>query len=81
MNATILLEKSRHFKMSTCGICNLKYFNTKEFAHRESTAPYFARKGGLTSPTGYQWTSLPVDWRPDLVNSESRIVFALLFRL
>jgi hypothetical protein len=52
-----------------------------EFVHRESSVPYFAGKGGVTSPTGYQWTSLPADWRPDLVKSENRIIFALLFRL
>jgi hypothetical protein len=52
-----------------------------EFVHRESSVPYFAGKGGVTSPTGYQWTSLPADWRPDLVKSENRIIFVLLFRL
>jgi Putative beta-barrel porin-2, OmpL-like. bbp2 len=52
-----------------------------EFVHRESSVPYFAGKGGVTSPTGYQWTPLPADWRPDLVKTESRIIFALLFRL
>jgi Putative beta-barrel porin-2, OmpL-like. bbp2 len=52
-----------------------------EFVHRESSVPYFAGKGGVTSPTGYQWTPLPADWRPDLVKTESRIIFAILFRL
>ena len=52
-----------------------------EFVHRESSVPYFAGKGGVTSPTGYQWTPLPADWRPDLVKSESRILFAILFRI
>ncbi|MGC1389891.1 MAG: porin [Bacteroidales bacterium] len=52
-----------------------------EIVHRESSVPYFAGKGGVTSPTGYQWTPLPADWRPDLVKSESRIIFAVLFRL
>jgi hypothetical protein len=52
-----------------------------EFVHRESNVPYFAGKGGVTSPTGYQWTALPSGWRPDLVKSESRIIFAMLFRI
>lgn len=52
-----------------------------EIVHRESSVPYFAGKGGVTSPTGYQWTPLPADWRPDLVKSESRVIFAVLFRL
>ena len=51
-----------------------------EFVHRESTVPYFAGRGGVTSPSGYTTTSLPPDWRPDLVKSESRIILALLFR-
>lgn len=52
-----------------------------EYVHREANVPYFAGKGGVTSPTGYTFTPLPSDWRPDLVKSEDRIVFALLFRL
>lgn len=52
-----------------------------EFVHRESSVPYFAGKGGVTSPTGYTTTSLPANWQPDLVTSESRIIMALLFRL
>ncbi len=52
-----------------------------EYVHRESSVPYFAGKGGVTSPTGYSWTALPQDWRPDLVKSESRVLGAILFRL
>ena len=52
-----------------------------EFVHRYANVPYFAGKGGVTSPTGYTFTALPSDWRPDLVNKENRIVFAMLFRL
>jgi hypothetical protein len=52
-----------------------------EYVHRESSVPYFAGKGGVTSPSGFQWTPLPADWRPDLVKSEDRIILALLFRL
>jgi Putative beta-barrel porin-2, OmpL-like. bbp2 len=52
-----------------------------EFVHRESSVPYFAGRGGVTSQTGYSTTPLAPGWRPDLVKSESRIIFALLFRL
>ncbi len=52
-----------------------------EYVHRESSVPYFAGRGGVTSPSGYTTTQLPVDWRPDLVQSEDRIIFAVLFRL
>jgi len=52
-----------------------------EYVHRHANVPYFAGKGGVTSPTGYTFTPLPADWRPDLVRSEDRIIFALLFRL
>jgi hypothetical protein len=52
-----------------------------EFVHRESNVPYFAGSGGVTSQTGYSTTPLDPDWRPDLVKSETRIIFALLFRL
>jgi hypothetical protein len=52
-----------------------------EYVHRHANVPYFAGKGGVTSPTGYTTTPLPSDWRPDLVKSEDRIIFAMLFRL
>jgi hypothetical protein len=52
-----------------------------EFVHRESNVPYFAGEGGVTSQTGYTTTPLDPNWRPDLVKSESRIIFAALFRL
>ena len=52
-----------------------------EFVHRHASVPYFAGKGGVTSPTGYSFTPLPPDWRPDLVKDENRIIFAMLFRL
>lgn len=58
-----------------------------EFVHRESSVPYFAGAGGVTSPTGYTTTPLPNTtanpnaWVPDLVKSENRIVAAFLFRL
>jgi hypothetical protein len=52
-----------------------------EYVHRESSVPYFAGAGGVTSPTGYSWTPLPPDWRPDLVKSETRVILCALFRI
>lgn len=52
-----------------------------EFVHRHSSVPYFAGKGGVTSPTGYSTTTLPADWRPDLVKNENRWIVVALFRL
>jgi len=52
-----------------------------EFVHRESSVPYFAGQGGVTSQTGYSTTPLDPNWRPDLVKSENRIIAAILFRL
>jgi len=52
-----------------------------EYVHRQSSVPYFAGSGGVTSPTGYSTTGLTSSWVPDLVKSENRIIFAVLFRL
>lgn len=52
-----------------------------EWVHRESSVPYFAGHGGVTSPTGFVTTPLDPAWRPDLVKSETKIIFAMLFRL
>ncbi|MGZ4098188.1 MAG: outer membrane beta-barrel protein [Bacteroidia bacterium] len=52
-----------------------------EAVHREASVPYFAGHGGVTSPSGYTTTSLTPGWAPDLVKSETRIIFAVLFRL
>jgi len=52
-----------------------------EYVHRYASVPYFAGSGGVTSPSGYQYTNLPVNWSPHLVQKESRIILALLFRL
>lgn len=52
-----------------------------EYVYRHASVPYFAGKGGVTSQTGYTTTLLDPNWRPDLVKTESRIIFALLFRL
>ncbi len=52
-----------------------------EYVHRESSVPYFAGRGGVTSPSGYTTTPLTSSWAPDLVKSENRIIFVMLFRL
>jgi hypothetical protein len=52
-----------------------------EYVHREADNPYWAGKGGVTSPTGYTYTPVPATWAPDLVKSEDRLILALLFRL
>jgi hypothetical protein len=52
-----------------------------EFVHRESSVPYFAGAGGVTSPTGFTTSPIPANWVPDLVKMENRILFAVLFRL
>lgn len=52
-----------------------------EFVHRRSNVPYFAGKGGVTSPSGFVTTPIDPNWRPDLVKRESRLIFVLLFRI
>jgi hypothetical protein len=52
-----------------------------EYVHRQSSVPYFAGHGGVTSPTGYTTSPLKPNWTPDLVKSERRVIFAVLFRL
>lgn len=52
-----------------------------EYVHRQTDVPYFAGRGGVTSPSGYATTPIPTGWQPDLVKSEDRIIAALLFRL
>ncbi len=52
-----------------------------EFVHRQSSVPYFAGKGGVTSQTGYATSVLDPNWKPDLVKSENRIIATILFRL
>lgn len=52
-----------------------------EAVYRNADVPYFAGRGGVTSPTGYATTAIPSDWRPDLVKNEARIICAVLFRI
>jgi hypothetical protein len=51
-----------------------------EFSERQSSVPYFAGHGGVTSPDGYMTTPTPAGWRPDLVTSDLRIILAMLVR-
>lgn len=54
-----------------------------EYVHRESSVPYFAGHGGVTSSTGLTTTYVDPNgsWRPDLAKSESKMIFAVLLRL
>jgi hypothetical protein len=51
-----------------------------ELNHRQSSVPYFAGHGGVTSPDGYITTPTPTGWRADLSKNDSRIIAALLVR-
>ncbi len=51
-----------------------------EYGHRHANVPYFASRGGTTSPDG--WVDTPVNtWQPDLVKDEGRLTVAVTFRL
>lgn len=51
-----------------------------EYGYRSSSIPYFAGRGGTTSPDG--WVDTPLGtWRPDLVTQEGRFTAAINFRL
>jgi hypothetical protein len=63
-----------------------------EAVHREASVPYFAGRGGVTGPDGYKcgglanpdgniFTCAPSGWLPDLVQQETRIIGAVIFRL
>lgn len=63
-----------------------------EFVYRNVSVPYFAGPGGVTGPDGYKCggvsspdtvtsTCAPPGWLPDLVQSEKRVIFAVIFRL
>lgn len=63
-----------------------------EVSHHEASVPYYAGAGGVTGPDGYKCgglydpdgairTCAPTGWTPDLVNAETKLIFALLFRL
>ncbi|MBK9632063.1 MAG: porin [Saprospiraceae bacterium] len=52
-----------------------------EYVYRNSSVPYFSGPGGVTSQTGYSTSPLDPSWRPDLVQSEKRVILAMLFRI
>jgi hypothetical protein len=63
-----------------------------EHSFHHSDDPYYAGHGGVTGPDGYKCGGLysadgtitscaPAGWKPDLVNNESKLILALLFRL
>jgi hypothetical protein len=52
-----------------------------EYVHRNSSVPYFAGHGGVTSQTGYTTSTLDPAWRPDLVKAEDKIILVALFRM
>jgi hypothetical protein len=54
--------------------------------------PYYAGRGGVTGPDGYKCgglysadgtssTCIPTGWTPDLVKTEEKVIFAVLFRM
>ena len=51
-----------------------------ELVHREASVPYFAGRGGVTSPDGFATGALPSDWKPDQRKAETRLIAALLLR-
>ncbi|SHI69407.1 Putative beta-barrel porin-2, OmpL-like. bbp2 [Hymenobacter daecheongensis DSM 21074] len=52
-----------------------------EYLHRSANVPYFAGRGGTTSPSGYADQPIPANWQPDLRKTENRIVGSVNFRL
>lgn len=52
-----------------------------ELVYRNANVPYFAGRGGVTSQTGFITNALDPAWRPDLVKNETRLIFAMLFRI
>lgn len=52
-----------------------------EYVSRHASVPYFAGRGGVTSPSGYTTSPLDPTWKPDLVKSEKRMIVAMLFRI
>lgn len=53
-----------------------------EYLHRSANVPYFAGRGGTTSPTGYADQLLLLEnWQPDLRRFEDRAIFSVNFRL
>ncbi len=52
-----------------------------EFVTRHSSVPYFAGRGGVTSPNGWNAPiGNPTGYVADLVTSENRLIFSSIFR-
>jgi hypothetical protein len=51
-----------------------------EGVHRSANVPYFAGRGGVTSPDGYTDTAVPPDFQPDRARSETRFILATMVR-
>jgi hypothetical protein len=66
---------------ATMDIMPNDYFTLRvEYGYRRSNVPYFAGRGGTTSPDG--WVDSPVsNYRPDLKKKENRLAVAMNFRL
>jgi hypothetical protein len=63
-----------------------------ELSHHEVSVPYFNGHGGVTGPDGYKCgaladpdgrisTCVPTGWTPDQRKTESRLTFAIVFRI
>ena len=63
-----------------------------ESSYHSVSAPYYSGHGGVTGPDGYKCgglysadgtssTCIPTGWTPDLVKTEEKVIFALLFRM
>lgn len=52
-----------------------------ELVNRNSSVPYFAGRGGVTSQTGFSTSLLDPNWRPDLRRSETRVILVMMFRI
>jgi hypothetical protein len=53
-----------------------------ELVYRRANVPYFAGRGGVTSPTGWNPPiGDPIGFEPDLVKAETRLIFSVLFRM
>jgi len=51
-----------------------------EYAHRESSVPYFAGHGGITGPSGIQGPAVP-NFTPDLRTRDDRLILNATLRL
>jgi hypothetical protein len=51
-----------------------------EFSYRHANVPFFAGRGGTTSPTGYADTPIPPGWQPDRVKNQSMLIVSTIVR-